>query len=502
MAHVLDFDWYVQNRENRIVRTTQVQSWMCLPGNLESSEPKSILQLLRTCSRQAKVALGPVLRLQNCKVVESLLCDVREESQLLGVAFNDLIETPDVIERLLRVVDVFSQEGVAGVERLFSSLLIAKTNLLLRESRQHSKDDTDVYSSVLNAALEANQRGLLELERSFAHEALVCFRYAISIVEAIQRHGIAVTSSQNRQEIHTLHMAILKNASQTAVHLHLWNEAADFATQAVHGQEDDAMAWLCKADAMSGFANSEEVVHCLRRAEDIAIDHQECDSIQHEILKRRQKLENLESAFSPGLERHSPNNASPNFQIPEKSRSAEISGEPKTNDHQHEEYQLFAAQVWRGWRHFEVLGEVLPMQVGEVGAHGEGIEDVDVTPQDITRIWEERWHLNYIGRIRFQAPEGSAMKWLNHRNDLVPPYPAVTRLVVQSFTNYQSILTNLKLALLNHSKNAPKIVQFVHRTLTAADLERKQKSQELATLLAKAPCAKNMSDVRTCLKRQ
>mmetsp|Transcript_80633 Transcript_80633/g.236962 ORF Transcript_80633/g.236962 Transcript_80633/m.236962 type:complete len:401 (-) Transcript_80633:108-1310(-) len=67
---------------------------------------------------------------------------------------------------------------------------------------------------------------------------------------------------------------------------------------------------------------------------------------------------------------------------------------------------------------FRISERVLPMH----------LERTDMTPCEVTRIWEQEWGIAYAGRLRFEAPPESGSKWLNPRLDVLPAPPAVTRL--------------------------------------------------------------------------
>ena len=63
------------------------------------------------------------------------------------------------------------------------------------------------------------------------------------------------------------------------------------------------------------------------------------------------------------------------------------------------------------------LPEVLPMHADKQGA----------TPIEVMQLWES-WGVAYATRLRFGAGADAEAKWLQAREDAVPPPPAVTRL--------------------------------------------------------------------------
>mmetsp|Transcript_86375 Transcript_86375/g.244843 ORF Transcript_86375/g.244843 Transcript_86375/m.244843 type:complete len:83 (+) Transcript_86375:2-250(+) len=48
-------------------------------------------------------------------------------------------------------------------------------------------------------------------------------------------------------------------------------------------------------------------------------------------------------------------------------------------------------------------------------------------PVDYAAIWED-WGCRSASRLKFGAPQGTAGRWLNQRNDIVGTHPVVVRL--------------------------------------------------------------------------
>jgi len=68
-----------------------------------------------------------------------------------------------------------------------------------------------------------------------------------------------------------------------------------------------------------------------------------------------------------------------------------------------------------------------------------------MTPNEITRMWEKDWGVPHATRLKFEAPADAGYKWV-HRNDPLPPHPAVTTL----FAAAGNILTALAIAFRKH----------------------------------------------------
>eukprot|EP00405_Crypthecodinium_cohnii_P009084 CAMPEP_0206433836 /NCGR_PEP_ID=MMETSP0324_2-20121206/8762_1 /ASSEMBLY_ACC=CAM_ASM_000836 /TAXON_ID=2866 /ORGANISM="Crypthecodinium cohnii, Strain Seligo" /LENGTH=243 /DNA_ID=CAMNT_0053900161 /DNA_START=105 /DNA_END=840 /DNA_ORIENTATION=+ len=67
---------------------------------------------------------------------------------------------------------------------------------------------------------------------------------------------------------------------------------------------------------------------------------------------------------------------------------------------------------------FEIQKQSFPMKLPQP----------NMTAADVMEIWEHEWGILYASRLRFAAPEGSSVKWLNAHGHSVPPAPAVVRL--------------------------------------------------------------------------
>jgi len=81
---------------------------------------------------------------------------------------------------------------------------------------------------------------------------------------------------------------------------------------------------------------------------------------------------------------------------------------------------------------FEIFGEQLTMYLKPDAS--------EPTPFELAQIWEHEWGLAHAGRVKFVAPPGSEQKFLIAREDVLPPWPAVTRLeglgpILQSIAN-------------------------------------------------------------------
>mmetsp|Transcript_91901 Transcript_91901/g.213614 ORF Transcript_91901/g.213614 Transcript_91901/m.213614 type:complete len:281 (+) Transcript_91901:182-1024(+) len=101
-----------------------------------------------------------------------------------------------------------------------------------------------------------------------------------------------------------------------------------------------------------------------------------------------------------------------------------------------------------------IFKEVFPMR----------IEQDAVTPTELTELWENHWGVQYAGRVRFEAAEGSPTKWLNPREDIVPRSPHV----VQLHASAGSILLDLSTALR----------QYGMLTREQVEVERERKRQQ------------------------
>merc|ERR1712228_670088 len=67
-------------------------------------------------------------------------------------------------------------------------------------------------------------------------------------------------------------------------------------------------------------------------------------------------------------------------------------------------------------------------------------------PEDVVRVWALEWRFAYANCIKFEAPDGSKSKWLNHTTDALPDYPFATRLIAND-----CILLALQQELLAHA---------------------------------------------------
>jgi len=111
---------------------------------------------------------------------------------------------------------------------------------------------------------------------------------------------------------------------------------------------------------------------------------------------------------------------------------------------------------YSGWRtNFRIFKEVLPMRLDREG----------MTPVEICEVWEKQWGIQYASRIKFEAPEGFDVKWLNAREDVCPRTPFVVGL----HCSVGSILDSLSVAM----------KQFGELTSREAAAERERRKNQL-----------------------
>jgi len=96
---------------------------------------------------------------------------------------------------------------------------------------------------------------------------------------------------------------------------------------------------------------------------------------------------------------------------------------------------LGADVSWPGPRaNFRLFKEILPMP----------LEREEMTPAEITDMWEKAWGVHFASRIRFLAPDESAGKYLNAREDFVPLHPSVVELEAKNGSILYALATSLK----------------------------------------------------------
>ncbi|CAE7883465.1 unnamed protein product, partial [Symbiodinium sp. KB8] len=66
-----------------------------------------------------------------------------------------------------------------------------------------------------------------------------------------------------------------------------------------------------------------------------------------------------------------------------------------------------------------------------------------MTPHELTSLWEKEWGVMHATRIKFRAPSSSPSKWLSHHGDHLPLAPVV---VVLETKGLGSILNSLECA--------------------------------------------------------
>jgi len=97
---------------------------------------------------------------------------------------------------------------------------------------------------------------------------------------------------------------------------------------------------------------------------------------------------------------------------------------------------------WAGPRvDFQIREEVLPMCLEEEG----------MTVQDVATIWEKEWGCKFAGRLKFEAPPSSSVKWLP-RAAVVPSHPIMVRLEGPG-----AILDSITVALRRHGRKMAEV---------------------------------------------
>jgi len=108
---------------------------------------------------------------------------------------------------------------------------------------------------------------------------------------------------------------------------------------------------------------------------------------------------------------------------------------PAPTEARQEDLEVEADVSWLGPRaSFKLCDEILPMP----------LESEEMTPAEITDIWEKRWGIQLASRIRFVVLTGSRRRYLHAREDFVPLHPIVVELEAKVGSILYALASKLK----------------------------------------------------------
>jgi len=317
------------------------------------------------------------------RVAESLLWSICKESEQVQKPFRDLVERKEVQERFAEMSVIIERDGDHGAESLledhYAQQLHGGATELMNKSVKTAIDEQTLHSAAIALASKARRDGLEEWQSKHFREALVCFRDGDALLSRIQgpsRQDRAWDGKLEEERV-TLQLALLKNLAQAAMKLELWDEALNAANNALCLDQKDHKAWFRKASALEGRGDFDKVEFCLRRVEELISGHADRERVLADVDAKRAKLRSVREAeqstcknmFQIGLAKGAFRDEARTQESERAAARVAEEAAKKEAARVAEEAMKFAdeaaltEEAWRGWLRFEILGEVIPMQL-------------------------------------------------------------------------------------------------------------------------------------------
>lgn len=253
------------------------QAWLAERKAIQErgEQRRIVADALEEAPAELRKLIAPMFHI---RLVEAYLWEVHQEAQrrnqenpLLGVRFVDFLQSEKHLRELRHYRTNF-QEG--GSERMAE---MEQQNKALREAlekeqakkqeTQPQKIDMQTLKSLLEFAQECKLEGNRLYKEGLYEQALDLYSQAD---EAMKKWKVDKSLKNEHKWLLDSHLACLKNKSQAALSLEMFQTALDAAEDALKLDVEDHKAWFRKLQAEKGLGKFRESLESLARLEDIA----------------------------------------------------------------------------------------------------------------------------------------------------------------------------------------------------------------------------------------
>mmetsp|Transcript_75997 Transcript_75997/g.220732 ORF Transcript_75997/g.220732 Transcript_75997/m.220732 type:complete len:522 (-) Transcript_75997:78-1643(-) len=251
---------------------------------------KEVADALEEAPAETKKLIAPIFHL---RIVEDYLWEVLDDSVKNKRNFVDRLRNdPKVYAELLNYRENFQAGGEARIEDMEKQLQAINQARLLEDERKKELKPAPIDIHTLKELLEYAQQCKYEGNEKFREglyeEALFIYSQGD---EAMKRWTVDGKNLKNEHKWLTDNrLACLKNKSQAALRLELFQTALEAADAALAIDCEDHKAWYRKLQAEKGLGKFKEAEASLARLEDVAQWCPDRQRIMHDCDLERKRL--------------------------------------------------------------------------------------------------------------------------------------------------------------------------------------------------------------------
>lgn len=275
---------------------------------------KQIAHALQVATAEVKKLIEPIFHI---RIVLDYLWQVYGENEMNDKVFVETLRTdPKVRSEVLTFRENFQAGGMARMEDLEKQMKAINDSIAAEEAKKIQKNiepqkiDVHTLRDLLEYAQQCRLEGNAKHREGLYEEALFIYSQGD---EAMKQWKVESSMKNEHKWLKDNHLACLKNKSQAALNLELFQTALEAADAALELDVEDHKAWYRKLQAQKGLGNFIAAEESLSRLEDIAQWCPDRRQILRDCDEERKKLRYakaknkantqhmLEKAFDAGI---------------------------------------------------------------------------------------------------------------------------------------------------------------------------------------------------------
>mmetsp|Transcript_20068 Transcript_20068/g.46750 ORF Transcript_20068/g.46750 Transcript_20068/m.46750 type:complete len:515 (-) Transcript_20068:88-1632(-) len=227
-----------------------------------------VADALEDAPTELKKLIAPMFHI---RIVAQFLGDIYEECVRTKRSFHERLMDPETMGHLRKFRENFQEGGEARMQDLEDewNAHTKAMNELEEKKREVVPQvcDINTLKQLLEYAQECKREGNLKFREGLYEEALEIYSQAD---DAMKKWKVSQNMKNEHKWLTDFHLACLKNKSQAALKLELFQTALEAADSALKLDIEDHKAWYRKLQAQKGLGKFKEAEESLLRVEDIA----------------------------------------------------------------------------------------------------------------------------------------------------------------------------------------------------------------------------------------
>lgn len=273
---------------------------------------KKVADALEDATVEVKKLIAPIFHF---RIVEQFLWEVYEDCSKNKTSFTERLKVdPKVQSELLNFRENYQAGGEARMEDMERQMTAINNTIVSEEAKKREVIPAAIDIQTLKELLEYSQQCKMEGNEKYKEglyeEALAIYSQAD---EAMKRYKVDKHLKNEHKWLTDSHLACLKNKSQAALNLELFQTALDAAEAALALDVEDHKAWYRRVQAEKGLGKFKDAEESLARLEDVAQWHPNRREILRDCETERKRLKQakvknkantqhmLDKAFAAGI---------------------------------------------------------------------------------------------------------------------------------------------------------------------------------------------------------